>query len=460
MKSLKKYQENNFWNCYISQLYNKPVKPGSERWYVIHVERYVKSIPELKLKYHTAKNVLHYITVIGGNKSLKPWQFCQQIEALEILFCDVLKTSWSRKIDWEYWYSSAKTLETSHPSIARAAEQENITIPSEFSHYSLKQIKQEHHAIFKKVLNEIRRRHYSYRTEQTYIQWIARYIAFHQNKSPIEMRGHELVQFLEYLAVKRNVSANTQSQALNALIFLYHKTLNIELGELGNFVRPKKPVVLPVVLTQQEVKNLLSHMSGIHYLMAALLYGTGMRLMECITLRIQDIDFQYKQIHVCRGKGQKDRPVPLPDSLKEQLKIQLQHAKKQHQSDLAKGGGNVYLPDALSRKYQNAEKEWRWQYVFPSGRLSVDPRSQIIGRHHLHETTLQKHVRKAANKAMINKHVRCHTMRHSFATHLLEAGYDIRTVQELLGHADVSTTMIYTHVMNTPGLTVKSPLDI
>jgi integron integrase len=274
------------------------------------------------------------------------------------------------------------------------------------------------------------------------------------------MGTYEVTGFLEYLAVKRNLSANTQNQALNALVFFYTHILDKPLNDLGDFVRSKRPKTLPVVMSKSETMSLLGKMEGVYYLMAALLYGTGMRLMECIRLRVKDIDFGYQQITVRKAKGNKDRVVPLPETLIEQLELQLESTRKIYNLDIKEGICNVYLPEALSRKYPNASSEWIWQYVFPSQRLSVDPRSKTIRRHHIHENGLQKKVKKAAQLAAINKQVKCHTLRHSFATHLLEAGYDIRTVQELLGHADVSTTMIYTHVMNKPGLTVKSPLDI
>ncbi len=458
---MDEYKNNKFWNKYIEQLNTRAIKETAQRWYIIHVEQYVKSVPDKKLIYHKAENVNQYFSEIGRNKSLTEWQFHQCIEALEVLFCDTLGVVWSQNIDWNFWYSSAKQLEASHSSIAKGSlHQKPNPAYSNRNISSLDNFKQSHKQIFTQVISEIRRRHYSYRTEQTYTLWIARYIIFHNNKNPVEMGASEIVAFLNYLAVNRNVSSSTQNQALNALIFLYRKTLDKDLGNLGDYSRAKSPKTLPVVLSRDEVKTLLSHMTGVHYLMASLLYGTGMRLMECITLRVKDIDFQYQQIHVRRGKGQKDRVVPLPKRLSRLLKEQLLQSKTTHQQDLKNGGGDVYLPDALERKYPNAAKEWKWQYVFQSGRLSVDPRSKAVRRHHLHESSLQKHIKKAAQGAMIEKHVKCHVLRHSFATHLLESGYDIRTIQELLGHADVSTTMIYTHIMNSPGVTVRSPIDI
>ena len=288
---------------------------------------------------------------------------------------------------------------------------------------------------------------------------MARFIAFCNNRNPCETGGDEVVSFLQHLAVRRNVSASTQNQALNALVFFYDQVLKKPLGDLGDFVRAKRPKRLPVVLTRSEVTMLFHHMKGKQKLMASLLYGTGMRLMDCVRLRVQDIDFGYQQIVVRDGKGKKDRVVPLPERLADALKTHLDEVRSLHREDLERGLGDVYLPGALARKYPNAGKEWGRQYVFPSGRLSVDPRTYKTRRHHIHENGLQKAVKKAALQANIAKRVNCHSLRHSFATHLLENGYDIRTVQELLGHADVSTTMIYTHVLNRGGKGVQSPLD-
>ncbi len=259
--------------------------------------------------------------------------------------------------------------------------------------------------------------------------------------------------------MQRNVAASTQNQALNAVLFFFKHVLGRELGELGEFVRSKRPKRLPTVLSSSEGSALLGELENVHYLMAALLYGTGMRLMECIRLRVQDIDFDYQQIHVRNGKGKKDRVVPLPCKLTAPLHAHLQTVMAIHQADLEQGFGEVFMPDALGRKYPKAARDWPWQYVFPSGRLSVDPRSNKQRRHHLDESSLQKMVKRAARNSGITKRVSSHTLRHSFATHLLENGYDIRTVQELLGHADVTTTKIYTHVLNRGGKGVKSPLD-
>jgi integron integrase len=266
--------------------------------------------------------------------------------------------------------------------------------------------------------------------------------------------------YLDYLAVEREVTASTQNQALNALVFFYGEVLQKPIGEIEEFARAKRPRRLPEVMTRDEVQRLLSKMSGITGLMAGLMYGSGIRLMECVRLRVKDIDFAQHQIMVRDGKGQKDRVTMLPERFAASLQEHLARVKVTYEQDLAQGTADVYIWPALARKYPNMGKEWIWQYAFPAKTLSVDPRSGKVRRHHINETLVQKAVKQAAAQAAINKRVSCHTLRHSFATHLLEAGYDIRTVQELLGHANVITTMIYTHVLNRPGLSVKSPADI
>ncbi|OGO40290.1 MAG: integrase, partial [Chloroflexi bacterium RBG_16_57_9] len=280
----------------------------------------------------------------------------------------------------------------------------------------------------------------------------------HGTRHPNEIGAAEVEAFLTHLAVEGNVAASTQNQAFSALLFLYREVLHQDLGPI-DALRAKKPKRLPTVLTKEEVRRVLGHLSGAHQLMAKLLYGSGLRLMECLRLRVKDIDLAQRAIIVRDGKGMEDRVTMLPDSLIAPLQEHLQRVKRLHEEDLAKGYGAVYLPYALDRKYPNAEREWAWQYVFPSDRLSVDPRSSVVRRHHLDESGLQKVIRQAAQRAGIPKPVGPHTFRHSFATHLLENGYDIRTVQELLGHKDVKTTMIYTHVLNRGGLAVRSPLD-
>jgi integron integrase len=273
------------------------------------------------------------------------------------------------------------------------------------------------------------------------------------------MGADEIRQYLSYLANEGQVAASTQNQALSALLFLYREVLGIDLPFIDGIERAKRPVRVPVVLTREEANGILAHLGGVYHLMGGLLYGAGLRLMECMRLRVKDIDFGYKQITVRDGKGEKDRRTVLPLSLIELLEHQLVRAKLLHEEDVGRGYGRVYLPYALERKYPNVATEWVWQWVFPASKFSTDPRSGQLRRHHVSEDMLQSEVRRAVRRAGVSKRVSCHTFRHSFATHMLEDGYDIRTVQELLGHASVQTTQIYTHVLNRGGRGVRSPLD-
>jgi integron integrase len=292
------------------------------------------------------------------------------------------------------------------------------------------------------------------------VGWIKRFILFHGKRHPRDMGVQEIQQFLSHLAVAGHVAASTQSQALSALLFLYQQVLKQDIDWLDDVVRAKQPHRVPVVLTQDEVKAVLAHLSGTTWIMATLLYGAGLRLLECLRLRVKDVDFTYNQIVVRDGKGRKDRVTMLPQQAKAPLQRHLHDVRQLHVQDVQAGAGHVYLPYALERKYPNASRAWVWQYVFPAAQPSRDPRTGIIRRHHVHKLVLQRAVHTAVQKAAIPKAASCHTLRHSFATHLLEAGYDIRTVQELLGHKDVSTTMIYTHVLNRGGRGVKSPADL
>lgn len=310
-----------------------------------------------------------------------------------------------------------------------------------------------------KVRHVLRVRHYSIRTEQSYIGWIYRFIVFHGKRHPEEMGEEEVVAFLTHLSVQRNVAPATQSQALNALVFLYAKVLDTPLGELKGIVRPIRRPKIPVVLTRPEVSAVLSHLEGDRWLAAALMYGSGLRLMECLRLRVQNLDFNRLSVTVVNGKGGKHRIVTLARDLVVPLQRHLASVKNTHEKDLSDGHGTVYLPFALSRKYPNAAGDWGWQYIFPASRRSIDPRSGVLRRHHLDDSVLQKAVKAAVRKAGIQRPASCHTLRHSFATHLLESGADIRTVQEQLGHSDVRTTEIYTHVLGRGGSAVISPLE-
>lgn len=309
------------------------------------------------------------------------------------------------------------------------------------------------------VRDAIRTRHYSYRTEVAYVRWVRRFILFQGKRHPSDMGPAEVGAFLTHLAVQRRVSASTQNQALNALVFLYRAVLGRELGQLPVVPRAKRPERLPVVLTRAEVRALLAGLEGTYWLMGGLLYGAGLRLMDCMRLRVKDVDFGYGQLVVRDGKGRKDRRTVLPKRCREPLQRHLDRVEALHRRDLATGYGVTSLPDALGRKYPNASRELAWQYVFPSRSRCAHPRTGEIVRHHVHPSSLQKAVKGAARAAGLRKRATCHTLRHSFATHLLESGHDIRTVQELLGHADVKTTMIYTHVLQRGAQGVASPLD-
>ena len=313
--------------------------------------------------------------------------------------------------------------------------------------------------LLERVHQAIRVRHYSRRTEEAYVHWIRRFILFNGKRHPDTMGEAEVTAFLNYLAAERHVAAATQNQALSAILFLYREVLGRELPWLDGVQRPSRPPRVPVVLTAAEVERLLAAMTGTRWLIASLLYGAGLRVMECLRLRVKDVDLSYRQVLVRDGKGEKDRVTMLPENLVEPVRGHLARVRLLHARDLREGYGEVHLPYALARKYPRAGREWHWQYVFPSQHRSADPEDGVVRRHHLYESVPQRAIKAAASAAGIAQPGSCHTLRHSFATHLLEGGYDIRTVQELLGHSDVSTTMIYTHVLNKGGRGVKSPFD-
>ncbi|MEJ2151606.1 MAG: integron integrase [Gemmatimonadota bacterium] len=313
--------------------------------------------------------------------------------------------------------------------------------------------------LLEQVRAAIRMHGYSPRTEKAYIGWIRRFVRFHGTRHPRELGEAEVTAFLTHLAVERKVSASTQNQALSALLFLYGKVLRIELRWLDDLVRARRPARLPVVLTRSEVASVLDHLEGTPWIMASLLYGAGLRVLECARLRVKDVDLERREILVRDGKGRRDRVTLLPEALRIDLREHIEDVRRQHQRDLARGRGSVELPTAIERKYPRAPWEWGWQWIFPATRFYLDPGTGRRRRHHLHQSVLQKAVKSAVRTAGLAKPASCHTFRHSFATHLLEDGYDIRTIQELLGHRDVTTTMIYTHVLNRGGRGVRSPLD-
>ena len=458
------WPDRAFWDGYLSVLGAARIKPESAKWYVIRVEQYFKAHPSVALSAHEAVHVQHWLDQKRRMGSLADWQFRSMVDALRFAFGDQLRAPWATTFDWDGWRKVAETPAPRHsPEAGRGRQSGDVplhrkalaapaTTPSDGRSTRVA-------PLIERLVTEIRRRGYSIRTEQAYAQWVNRFVDFHNGVDVSTLGGPEIVRFLEYLAVERTVAVNTQNQALNALVFFYSQVLKLPLGDLENFVRAQRPRRLPVVLTRGQVRALITVMRGTHQLMARLMYGTGMRLMECVRLRVKDVDFDYHQIIVRNGKGGKDRVVPLPEVLNDALAKHLLTVRAVHDEDCSRGFGEVYLPEALHRKFPGAGRDWRWQWVFPSERLSVDPRSDKTRRHHLHENGLQRAIKLAAQAASIDKKVSTHTLRHSFATHLLEAGYDIRTVQELLGHSDVSTTMIYTHVLNRGGRAVRSPLD-
>lgn len=313
--------------------------------------------------------------------------------------------------------------------------------------------------LLQSVREEIRRRNYSYRTEQAYIGWIVRYVRFNNTTHPKYLSSKNVEQFLNYLANTKNVAASTQNQALSALVFLYKHILNYPKLELSNLKRAKKPQLLPVVLSHTEVLTVFQHLSGRTLMICELLYGSGLRISECLRLRVQDVDFEQNHIVVRSGKGKKDRISLLPKTSIPKLKQQIQYVKVLHQKDLSLGYGNAILPKALANKYPNEQNKLGWQYVFPSNKLATDPRTNLCHRYHISDRQIQRNLKNAVANTSIHKKISCHTFRHSFATQLLQSGYDIRTVQELLGHSNVKTTMIYTHVLNKPQNYIKSPVD-
>ncbi len=438
-----------FWETYRSAVIQKAIPESKAEWYLKWAQRFALSASGA-LKSRAPSHVNAFLDKLASQAGIAEWQVAQACSALRILYKDVLNVPWA-----EQWADGARPiLEESGSQPEMDGDKSSFRDQADWA-----AIDTLHKDVFDRLHTEMRTRHYSIRTERSYEHWVRRFIAFHGLKSPKDLKPDSVREYLEYLAEVREISASTQNQALNALVFLYEQVLQEPLGSIGEFTKAKRPQRLPVVLSREEVDRLLKNLTGAKALMAGLLYGSGLRLMECLRLRVKDVDFSQQQIIVRDGKGQKDRITILPKKFEQQLKEHIAAVKEQHEKDLADGFGEVYLWPSLARKYPKAAKELGWQYVFPSERLSADPRSRKIRRHHLHESILQGAVKEATIKAGITKQVSVHVLRHSFATHLLEDHYDIRTVQDLLGHSDVSTTMIYTHVLNRPGIGVKSPAD-
>lgn len=459
---------SRFWGKFSKKSIKYGVKPDSILWMVKHAEGYINYYPKEKLVTHKAEFVTHYLNMKYRNPLLLDWQFRQNLLAIKILFTEMVHVYWASDYAWDEWDKKADALKSEHKTTNDFSPddlkrlKESLNDKNDSSHGLFKKVFEKYPQYVESLVKSIRLQHYSIRTEEAYLGWFMRFITFHDMKDPAALTEKDISAYLEYLVFKRKVSSSTQSQALNALVYFYKSVLDRNLSDCIEFARSKKPKRLPVVLSKNEVHKVFSLMNNesIHSLLVHLLYGCGMRLMECVRLRILDVDFDYHQILVREAKGKKDRVVPIPQKIVGRLKKQIETVKVLHQQDIEQGYGSVFMPEALLRKYPSFEKDIKWQYVFPATVISKDPRSGVMRRHHLHETVLQKYVKRVADKSGISKRVTCHVLRHSFATHLLENGYDIRTVQELLGHADVSTTMIYTHVLNKPGVTVTSPLDM
>lgn len=449
-----KHQTQAFWDRYFLILSAFRIPERYHPWYQKHVEQFIAFQSEVRLLERSADQVESWLQFLCRTPQISVWQFRQKVDALRLLYGQMLKTNWSTSFDWDFWAFSAQPLGADHNTLARTYEMIDMNVTDPKNHLG-----KAFPELYRRFLAVIRIPEYSISTEKTYLGWINRFILYHTSRVPESLSETEVASFLEHLALQRKVSGATQAQALNALVFFFARVLESPLGDIGPFTRTNRPKRIPIVLDQPEVLRLLSQTTGMKSLMLRLMYGTGMRVTECVSVRILDLDFSYKQIVVRASKGNKDRVVPMPISLLASLKQQIHRIRVIHEKDLAAGFGSVFLPAALSRKFPKAEYELRWQYLFPSSRPGQDPRTGIIRRHHIHQTSVQKAIRKAAMDADIIKRVTSHTLRHSFATHLLESGADIRTVQELLGHNDVKTTMIYTHVLNKGGNAVNSPLD-
>ncbi|MCX7010593.1 MAG: integron integrase [Kiritimatiellaeota bacterium] len=438
-KQVNGEKAQKFWAAYQACVEAHHVPPERSGHYVRWVQEFVGFLPAKKLRVRSASDIEAFLRHLES-RDCADWQIKQAAYALRLLYEQFLPN-----------YHPAEGSPTTKASDTAQVQDRIIAGEAE----------RRQGPLLENLRQVIRERHYALTTERTYLEWVRRFLAFHNYADPRTLPAEQALHaYLTYLADERYVAASTQNQALNALIFLFTQVLRLPVGALGEFSRAKRPRRLPEVMTKTEVQALLAQLEGVPKLMALLMYGGGLRLNECQQLRIKDVDLERRQIMVRDGKGQKDRVTVLPEKAAALLQAHLANTKAQHEQELAAGRGDVFIWPALARKYSNAAKEWGWQFVFPARSVSVDPRSGAVRRHYQHETMIQKAMKVAARKAGIVRPVGCHTLRHSFATHLLEAGSDIRTVQELLGHSNVETTMIYTHVLNRTGVApVKSPLD-
>ncbi len=423
----------HFWQTYENCLIKHSIKPQHIRWYIGWCQQFVQFIGGRPLIECQPEHVSAFLDNIQGNASLKDWQWGQARIALWHLFRDHLEIPWA----------------VGKPG-PRPVVKENL---------SDKSLSVAHQTSIKKMRSTLIGRQYAKRTQSAYLDWATRFLVYYPQRKIADLDANSVKTYLTHLAEVVNVAVNTQKQALNALVYLFQISEERDLGDFSDFSRARKPIKVPVVLSRDEVSLLLAHLQPPHLLISHLLYGAGLRLMEAVRLRVKDVDFANNQILIRDGKGRKDRIAILPALCINSLREQIAKARTVHAEDLQRGYGEAWLPSALAKKYPGAGADWRWQYIFMATKISVDPESGKIRRHHYDESTIQSAVRTAARKCGLSKTVTPHTLRHSFATHLLESGSDIRTVQELLGHSDVSTTMIYTHVLNKPGLAVTSPVD-
>jgi integron integrase len=436
--------EDRFWERYRLLVVKAGVEEGVAVWYRRHVEAFIRFLKPRRLREAGPGDVAGFLVRMRRRRDTSSWHVRQADKALRLLYQGMVKTPWAS--EW-----SVPTPLEEVAELVPSADLGRRPVFAEFGEWA---------EVLERAVKALRMLHYSYRTEQTYVDWAARFVRRVQDKAPVVVGAFEVREFLENLAVCGRVSASTQNQALNALVFFFREGLKRDLGELGEFERAKRPRRLPVVLTRVEIQRVLERMEDPYRHMALLMYGGGLRLMECARLRVKDVDLERQVLTVRDGKGAQDRVTVLPTAAVESLRRHLESVRALHESDVEAGHGEEYLPGGLARKWPRAGTEWAWHWVFPSDRLSVDPRAGKVRRHHVSETGIQTALKSALRQAGVHKPASCHSLRHSFATHLLESGTDIRTVQELLGHKDVSTTQIYTHVLNRPGMSVRSPLDL
>ncbi|MBI5015255.1 MAG: integron integrase [Deltaproteobacteria bacterium] len=455
-------QVEAFWKRYQDALTRRGILGKAAEWTLKRAKHFAEALPAVRLADRTPQDVHAYFARLLSRWDLKDWQIAQVIDAVQILYADFVKVSWAAEFPWTAWREPHLHFADRLASHRAAPSPSPVEVSARPAPDAVRGADADsaHADLLDRFRREMRTRHKALATERAYEDWLRRFLAFHKGLPPREQAEGAVRTYLSYLAQTRGVSASTQHQALCALVFVYREVLGQPLGMIGEFGKAKRPQRLPTVLSCPEMDRLLGQLDGTSLLVAMLLYGSGLRISDCLRLRVQDIDFDYGQIVVRRGKGDKDRVTVLPDCAREPLQEHLARVRELFEADRKAGVAGVYIGEALERKYPAAGKKWQWQYVFPSADLSKDPRTGVIRRHHLHRSTVHKAIAAAVGGASIFKHASAHTLRHSFATHLLNAGQDIRTVQELLGHKDVKTTMIYTHVMNRPGLAVRSPADL